>query len=273
MPELPEVETIRRGLIPLLTGRTILDVRVRERRLREPVDTRRMGWLRGTRVTGIRRRSKYLLLETDAGLTLLVHLGMTGSLWVSRPDRPARPHEHVVLALDDGRELRFADPRRFGMMKVLKTGTVDRHPCLRGLGPEPLNGALTGGMLFRATRGRRAPVKSLLLDTRAIAGIGNIYASEALHRAGLHPNRAVGRIAQPRWDRLVAELRNVLEEAIEAGGTTLRDFFNAEEEAGYFALKLRVYDREGSPCLTCGGNIRRIVQSGRSTFYCPRCQH
>ncbi|MEE9292982.1 MAG: bifunctional DNA-formamidopyrimidine glycosylase/DNA-(apurinic or apyrimidinic site) lyase [Acidobacteriota bacterium] len=273
MPELPEVETIRRGLTPLIAGRTILGVQVRERRLREPVDTRRMAWLCGARWTGIRRRSKYLLLETDADLTLLVHLGMTGSLWVSGPGRPARPHEHVVFTLDDGRELRFADPRRFGMMKVLKSGTVDRHPRLRGLGPEPLNGDLTGGTLFRATRGRRAPIKSFLLDTRAIAGIGNIYACEALHRAGLHPNRAVGRIAKPRWDRLAAELRNVLEEAIKAGGTTLRDFLNAEEEAGYFKLELRVYDREGSPCRTCGGDIRRIVQSGRSTFYCRRCQH
>ncbi len=272
MPELPEVETIRRGLHPLLSGRRILGVRVRERRLREPVDRSRMARLRGATVTAIRRRSKYLLVETDSGLTLVVHLGMTGSLWVSRPGRPARPHEHVVLDLDDGRELRFADPRRFGLMKVLRTSSLDRHPRLRGLGPEPLDGDLTGESLFRATRGRRVPVKNFLLDTRSIAGIGNIYACESLYRAGLHPSRAVGRIGRARWDRLAAGLEEVLREAIGAGGTTLRDFVNAEEEAGYFAIALRVYERAGKPCGRCGSLIRRIVQSGRSTYYCPRCQ-
>jgi formamidopyrimidine-DNA glycosylase len=272
MPELPEVETIRRGLLPLLAGRRILGVRIRERRLRETVHPGRMARLRGATVTGIRRRSKYLLLETSSDLTLLVHLGMTGSLWVSAPDRPARRHEHVVITLDDGRELRFADPRRFGMLKVLKTGALHRHPRLRGLGPEPLDGVATAEALYRATRGRSKPVKNLLLDTRAIAGVGNIYACEALHRARLHPGRPVGRIGRRGWEGLVTGLTEVLGEAIEAGGTTLRDFFNAEEEAGYFAIALRVYDHAGKPCPRCDGTIRRIVQAGRSTFYCPRCQ-
>jgi formamidopyrimidine-DNA glycosylase len=272
MPELPEVETIRRGLTPLLVGRRVLSVRVRERRLREPVAPRALARLRGATVTGLGRRSKYLLVETDRRLTLLVHLGMTGQLWVSDAGRPAKPHEHVVFALDDGRELRYADARRFGLLALVPEERLGRHPRLRGLGPEPLTEEMSGERMFRGTRGRRAPVKAYLLDTRSIAGIGNIYACEALHRAGLHPRRAVGRIGRARWDLLAEAVRQVLGEAIAAGGTTLQDFRNAEGDAGYFAVALRVYDREGKPCGRCGAPVRRIVQSGRSTFYCSRCQ-
>ncbi len=272
MPELPEVETIRRGLSPLVTGRRILDVQVRDRRLREPVRPGQLRGLRGAEVEGIRRRSKYLLIDTSAGLTLLVHLGMTGQLWVADRCRPRRAHEHVVIRLDDGRDLRFADARRFGLLRVMRSDRVDRDPRIRGLGPEPLDPALDGAALFRATRGRRKPIKNFLLDTRAIAGVGNIYACEALHRSGINPKRAVGRIGPAAWDRLLKELREVLNEAIEAGGTTLRDFLNAEGEAGYFATSLRVYDRANKPCGACGAVIRRIVQAGRSTFYCLRCQ-
>lgn len=272
MPELPEIETIRRGLSPLLMGRRVLDVEVRERRLREPIATRRLARLHGATVTGIRRRSKYLLVDTNAGLTLLVHLGMTGQLWVADRGRPRRPHEHVVFTLDDGRELRFADTRRFGLMRVVRSDALERDPSLKGLGPEPLEREVTGATLFRNTRGLKKPVKNFLLDTRAIAGVGNIYACEALHRAEINPRRAVHRVGPEGWDRLLASLREVLEEAIEAGGTTLRDFLNAEGDVGYFALSLRVYDRAGKPCGRCGALIRRIVQAGRSTFYCPRCQ-
>lgn len=272
MPELPEVETIRRGLGPILVGRRVLGVRIRERRLREPIAPRAMARLRGSTVTGIRRRSKYLLLDTDSGLTLLIHLGMTGQLWVSQPGRPRRLHEHLAIALDDGRELRYADVRRFGLVRVVRTDRLDRHPRLRGLGPEPLDDSLSGEALFRATRGRRKPVKNFLMDTRSIAGVGNIYACESLYRSRLNPKRQVARIGQPGWDRLVASLREVLREAIRAGGTTLQDFRNAEGDAGYFAVSLRVYDRKGKPCGRCGVPIRRIVQAGRSTFYCPRCQ-
>ncbi|PYQ10250.1 MAG: DNA-formamidopyrimidine glycosylase [Acidobacteria bacterium] len=272
MPELPEIETIRRGLVPLLMGRKVREVRVRERRLREPIAVRGLARLRGATITGIRRRSKYLLLETDSGLTLLIHLGMTGQLWVADAARPRRPHEHVVIALDDGRELRFADARRFGLLRLLKSDVAHRDPRLKGLGPEPLNGGLTGETLYRATRGRKKPVKNFLMDTRAIAGVGNIYACEALYRCGLNPKRAVRRIGRAAWDRLVANLRDVLNESISAGGTTLRDFLNAEGDVGYFAVSLRVYDRAGEPCGRCGARIRRIVQAGRSTFYCPRCQ-
>jgi formamidopyrimidine-DNA glycosylase len=272
MPELPEIETIRRGLLPLLTGRKVLEVKVRERRLREPIAVRGLARLRGATVTGIRRRSKYLLMDTDSGLTLLIHLGMTGQLWVADAVRPRRPHEHVVFALDNYRELRFADARRFGLLRLLKSDKAHRDPRLKGLGPEPLDEGLTGEALYRITRGRVKPVKNFLMDTRAIAGVGNIYACEALYRCRLNPKRAVGKIGREVWDRLLANLRDVLNEAISAGGTTLRDFLNAEGDAGYFAISLRVYDRAGEPCGRCRARIRRIVQAGRSTFYCPRCQ-
>jgi len=272
MPELPEVETLRRGLEPLLLGRRLMGARIRERRLREPVRPAELRRLRGAEVTGLRRRSKYLLIDTSAGETLLVHLGMSGRLWVGESDRPARPHEHVVIGLDDGRELRFADPRRFGMMRVIRSDRLARHPRIRSLGLEPLDGSLTGETLFRITRRRRKPAKNFLMDTHTIAGVGNIYACEALFRAGVNPRRQVGRIGRERWDQVVAGVQAVLREAIKSGGTTLRDFANAEGDAGYFAQKLRVYDREGEPCRRCDSKIRRIVQAGRSTFYCPRCQ-
>jgi formamidopyrimidine-DNA glycosylase len=272
VPELPEIETIRRGLGPLVVGRRVLGVTVRERRLREPIAPRGLARLRGATLTGIRRRSKYLLLDTDAGLTLLVHLGMTGQLWVADKGRPRRPHEHVVIALDDGRELRYADIRRFGLMHVVRSDRLDLHPRLKGLGPEPLDTAVTGESLHRGTRRLKKPVKNYLMDTRSIAGVGNIYACEALYRAGISPRRAVRRVDRASWGRLVASLREVLNEAISAGGTTLRDFLNAEGDVGYFAVSLRVYDRKGKPCGGCGAPIRRIVQAGRSTFFCPRCQ-
>ena len=272
MPELPEVETIRRGLAPLLTGRRVVAVEVRERRLRQSIDARLPDRLRGALVTGVRRRSKYLLLETDAGWTVLLHLGMTGQLWVSEPGRMSRPHQHVVFKLDDGRELRYADARRFGLIDLIRDRELHEDPRLRGLGVEPLEEVMTGEWLHRTTRRRRKPVKNFLMDTRVIAGIGNIYACEALFRAGVNPRRSVCRVSRRTCDDLAAAIRAVLQEAIRAGGTTLRDFLNAEGDAGYFAVLLRVYDRKGEACGTCGARIRRIVQAGRSTFYCPRCQ-
>ncbi|HEV8120182.1 MAG TPA: bifunctional DNA-formamidopyrimidine glycosylase/DNA-(apurinic or apyrimidinic site) lyase [Candidatus Polarisedimenticolia bacterium] len=272
MPELPEVETVRRGLAPLLLGRRVLSVEVREARLRVPIRRRALGRICGARVTAVKRRSKYLLVETDAGLTLLMHLGMTGQLWIADRDRPRRPHEHLVFALDDGRQLRFADARRFGFVDLVPSRIIAKHPRLRDLGPEPLEGGFTAASCHAAARGRRKPIKNFLMDTRAVAGIGNIYACEALHRAALNPRRPVGRIGLPAWERLIAALRAVLNEALRAGGTTRRDFLNAEGEPGYFAVSLRVYDREGKPCGRCGRPIRRIVQAGRSTFTCPGCQ-
>src|SRR5262245_15428646 len=209
MPELPEIETIRRGLVPLLTGRKVLEVKVRERRLREPIAVRGLTRLRGATVTGIRRRSKYLLMDTDSGLTLLIHLGMTGQLWVADAIRPPRPHEHVVIALDNFRELRFADARRFGLLRLLRSDLAHRDPRLKGLGPEPLDEKITGDYLYRITRGRKKPVKNFLMDTRAIAGVGNIYACEALYRCRLNPKRAVGKISRDVWGRLLENLRDV----------------------------------------------------------------
>lgn len=272
MPELPEIETIRRGLTPLVAGREIRGVRIRERRLREPVDPASLRRLRGRRITAVRRRSKYLLLDTDAGLTLLIHLGMAGQLWVAEPALPRRPHEHVVFRLDDGRDLRYADSRRFGMLLVIPTAALERHPRLDGLGPEPFDERLDGASMVRATRRRTRPIKNFLLDTRAIAGIGNIYACEALYRARIDPRRPVGRIGRARWDRLIDALREVLAESIDSGGTTFRDYLQADGDVGRFAVRLRVYDRSGRPCGRCGRAIRRIVQAGRGTFFCSRCQ-
>lgn len=272
MPELPEVETVRRGLLPLVVGRRVTGVTVRERRLREPILPAGLARLRGAQLTGVRRRSKYLLFETDAGVTLLVHLGMTGQLRVCDRARRREAHEHVVVRLDDGREMRYADARRFGLFQVLRTAAVDRHPRLRELGPEPLEAGLDAALLHRATRGRSKPIKNLLMDTRAVAGVGNIYACETLHRAAVNPRKPVGRVSRAAWERVVRSLREVLREAIDAGGTTYRNFLNAEGDPGYFAVRLRVYDREGERCFRCGADVRRIVQAGRSTFYCPRCQ-
>jgi formamidopyrimidine-DNA glycosylase len=272
VPELPEVETIRRGLLPLLTGRKVVGVTVRERRLRQPIGRSALGRLRGATLTGVRRRSKYLLLETDAGWTVLLHLGMTGQVWVSDAARERRRHEHVVIRLDDGRELRYADARRFGLIDLIADERLAEDTRLKGLGLEPLENGLTGAWLYQVTRGRRKPVKNFLMDTRMIAGVGNIYACEALYRAGVNPRRPVRRIGREAWGKVAATIRAVLTEAIEAGGTTMRDFLNAEGDVGYFAVKLRVYDRKGEACGRCGAAIRRIVQAGRSTFYCPRCQ-
>lgn len=272
MPELPEVETIRRGLSRSLAGRRVIGVVVRERRLRRPVDLRRLGRLEGAAFTAVHRRGKYLLIEIDTGATLLVHLGMTGRLWVSQRSRPARPHEHVVFDLDDGRQLRFADSRRFGLIELVPGGELARHPLLADLGPEPLGSAWTAADLHAATRGRRRPVKNVLMDARTVVGIGNIYACEALHRAGVNPRRAVGRIGPAAWVRIVAAVRDVLNEAIRRGGTTLRDYVDAEENAGLFSVDLQVYGREREACGRCGGRIRRIVMAGRGTFYCPGCQ-
>jgi len=272
MPELPEIETIRRGLEPILTGRRIDRVVVRERRLRMPVVPVHLHRLVGSRFLSVQRRSKYLLLETDAGRTILIHLGMAGQLWVTEVDQPRRPHEHVVISLNDGKDLRFADSRRFGMLLVIQTHSIDRHPRLRHLGPEPLDGSLTGDRLYRSTRDRTRPVKNFLIDIRSVAGVGNIYACETLHRARIDPRLPVGRIGRIRWERLVQCLRTVLAEAIAAGGTTFRDYLKANGEVGLFAVALRVYGRAGKPCLRCTGTIRRITQAGRGTFFCPRCQ-
>jgi formamidopyrimidine-DNA glycosylase len=276
MPELPEVEVTRRGIAPRLAGATITDVVVREPRLRWPVPAGLARTLAGARIARVERRGKYLLLVAERAAAplgwLILHLGMSGSLRFVPPGAPAGRHEHVDLVA--GRHaLRLTDPRRFGavLWHPATSGPIDEHILLRNLGVEPLTAAFTPELLFAATRGRRVAIKQALLAGDIVVGVGNIYASESLFRAGIRPQTAAGRIGLARYQRLVPEIRAVLESAIARGGSTLKDF-HANEEPGYFQLDAMVYDREGLPCRVCGEPIRRIVQGQRSTFYCMRCQ-
>jgi formamidopyrimidine-DNA glycosylase len=270
MPELPEVETTRRGLAPVLEGRTIARVVVRERRLRWRLPAGFEAALEGRRVRRVARRAKYLLIETDGG-TLIVHLGMSGSLRVVDPTLPPKAHDHVDLVLDSGRCVRFNDPRRFGSLHVV-AGDPLAHPLLRGLGPEPLSDAFNADYLYRRTRRRRVAIKQLLMNASIVVGVGNIYASEALFRAGVRPQRAAGRLSRAEVARIVAAVRRVLGAAIRVGGTTLRDYVNADGQPGYFRQKLYVYERAGEPCRVCRTPIRQRVQGQRSTYWCPTCQ-
>ena len=282
MPELPEVETVRRGLIPAMEGRVIARADVRRPDLRWPFPPRMAARLTGARVLRLRRRSKYLLLDLDTDETLLIHLGMSGRMTVSgaplarfvHDHPPAGKHDHVVFDMEGGARITFNDARRFGAMDLLPTEAEDAHPLLAHLGPEPLGNAFHADALAAAFQGRRTPVKAALLDQRIVAGLGNIYVCEALHRAGIAPARAAGRIARPRVERLVGTVRDVLQEAIAAGGSSLRDHRQASGELGYFQHSFAAYGRAGQTCPTegCGGTIRRMVQAGRSTFHCPLCQ-
>ena len=269
MPELPEVETTCRGIRPHLCGRRVVGWIVRQPRLRRPVDAA-LAALPGQRVTAVRRRAKYLLIGFDSG-TALVHLGMSGSLRLCATSAPWRTHDHLALALEDGQHLRYHDPRRFGCWQWTASDPAE-HPLLRHLGPEPLGGAFDGARLKAACAGRRRSIKATLMDARAVAGIGNIYACEALFIAGIHPARSSARIAPQRLARLVDAVKDVLEQSIRQGGTTLRDFLREDGSPGYFRQQLRVYDRAGQPCPACGATIRRTVLGQRSTYYCPRCQ-
>ncbi|QKT04197.1 bifunctional DNA-formamidopyrimidine glycosylase/DNA-(apurinic or apyrimidinic site) lyase [Ectothiorhodospiraceae bacterium 2226] len=270
MPELPEVETTARGIRPLLTGRRVAALVVRNPRLRWPVPADLARTLPGQRVTGVARRAKYLLLRLEHG-TLILHLGMSGSLRVIPADTPPGTHDHVDLVLDDGQALRLRDPRRFGC--VLWTAEADAaHPLLRDLGPEPLSEGFAGDYLWGRARGRRVEIKPFLMDSRIVVGVGNIYANEALFIAGIHPLRAAGRISRARYRVLAEAIRAVLEAAIVQGGTTLRDFAASDGKPGYFQLALKVYGRPHLPCPRCATPIRHIQQGQRSTFYCPSCQ-
>jgi formamidopyrimidine-DNA glycosylase len=270
MPELPEVETTRRGIEPHLRGQRITDVVVRDARLRWPVPADLRAVLRGQRVIGVARRAKYLLIALERG-TLIVHLGMSGSLRVASGNEPPRPHDHVDLLLDGGRMLRLHDPRRFGSVHFTPDDPA-RYWLLADLGAEPLSEAFDGALLARAAHGRRAAVKTLIMDARVVVGVGNIYASESLYLAGIHPARGCARIASARYAALAQSIRHVLSRAIADGGTTLRDFVNAVGEPGYFAQSLNVYGRAGSPCRSCGAAIKSRVIAQRNTFYCALCQ-
>ena len=272
MPELPEIEVLKRSLEPHITGLRIERAVVREPRLRQRIDKSFARGLNRRRIERVHRRAKYLLVDLSGATTLVVHLGMSGSLLLGPEDAPLDPHEHVSIYLESGRRLRFRDPRRFGLMLTLPTRDLPADRRFRGLGIEPLGGELSGPRLESLARARRSPVKSFLMNSALVVGVGNIYASEALFQAGIHPRRSVARIGAQRWERLSRAVRSVLSAAIEQGGTTLNDFRDSGGNEGYFQVSLDVYGREGEACHRCGGTVRRIVQTGRSTFYCPGCQ-
>ncbi len=285
MPELPEVETVVRGLRPHLEGRRLVRVVQRRADLRFPLPPGFAERLTGRRVLGLGRRGKYMLVRLDGAEVLLCHLGMSGRLLLGRPDDgPLGPHDHVTFETDAGVRIRFNDARRFGIMDLVAEKDLAGHRLLRVLGPEPLDEAFDGGLLAAAFEGRRTPLKAALLDQRVVAGLGNIYVSESLFFAGLSPRRRAYTVQGRRADRLARAIRDVLTRAIEAGGSSLRDFVRADGELGYFQHHWAVYDREGEACPGCdcrraggaggdgGGGVRRIVQSGRATFYCPARQ-
>jgi formamidopyrimidine-DNA glycosylase len=269
MPELPEVETTRRGIEPQVTGFRVKKLTVREPRLRWPVPAE-LAAMEGRTVRAVTRRGKYLLLDTTAG-TALIHLGMSGSLRLSRPDEALKKHDHVSLLMSSGYELRLHDPRRFGCWLWL-TGEALAHPLLAALGPEPLSEDFTDDHLFTLSRRRTAPVKAFIMDSHVVVGVGNIYANEALFAAGIHPLREAGRVSQERYRQLTAEIRSILSHAIGRGGTTLRDFVSGHGDPGYFQLELNAYGRAGQPCKHCATPLKEIRPGGRSTVYCPRCQ-
>lgn len=269
MPELPEVETSRRGIAPWIVDCTITAVTIRDRRLRWPVRRGLEARLAGRRIDSVGRRAKYLLINTDDG-TAVVHLGMTGSVFIVDRGAPAGIHDHFDIELDSGRMLRFRDPRRFGSLFFSKKPL--EHPLLARLGPEPLGDTFDGDYLWRKSRKRKVSVKQFIMNAGIVVGVGNIYASESLFLAGINPKRAAGRISRHRYVALAEAIRDVLARSIEAGGTTLRDFYGGDGEPGYFKQQLEVYDRAGKPCRQCDTEIRSIVQGQRTTFYCKTCQ-
>jgi formamidopyrimidine-DNA glycosylase len=271
MPELPEVETTRRGIEPHVAGAVVREVIIRRRDLRLPV-SESLASIEGGTIVGVRRRSKYLLFEMGNGGTVLLHLGMSGSLRIVEPGTEWKKHDHIGISLSGGLQLRFHDPRRFGIVLHLPEGDPLEHVLLRSLGPEPLESGFTPGHLKQACAGRSVPIKLVVMDASVVVGVGNIYASEALFRAGIRPGTRASRLSLPRLTRLVSAVRQVLEESIREGGTTLRDFLHSSGEPGYFAQRLCVYDRKGKPCRECRTAIRHKVMGQRSTFWCPVCQ-
>jgi formamidopyrimidine-DNA glycosylase len=271
VPELPEVETVRTGLEPLLLGRRIESVVCHRSSLRYPLPG--LAVLIGKKVTKVRRRAKYLLFDLEGDQILVWHLGMTGQFHVLPQQAEKGPHEHVRFNLSDGKSLRYRDARRFGYVGLLNSDEVKQHPWFAKLGPEPLEAEFNGEYLLAACQNRKAPVKSVIMDATVVVGVGNIYASESLFRAGIHPARAAKRISHNRLVLLAEMIKQVLDEAIKAGGSSISDFVHADGKPGYFSHAFRVYGRQGEMCVSCGEPIKRLIQSGRSTFYCSGCQH
>jgi formamidopyrimidine-DNA glycosylase len=273
VPELPEVETIRRGLATRIVGCQITGVRVRQPRLRHLVDTHALQQHAvGCTIERVDRRAKYLLVYLHPEHVLLLHLGMTGRLWVGPPVQQDAPHDHLIFHLGSELELRFHDTRRFGMCFLTTHADLPQHPCLRHLGPEPLSPALSATYLLERASGLRKPVKNFLMDASVVVGVGNIYASESLFLAGIRPTREVGRLRRPHWERICTAVQQILQAAIDNHGTTLSDYVDSEGRQGHFQNHLFVYGRADEPCRRDGRRIQRIVQAGRSSYYCPGCQ-
>ncbi|MGB6219455.1 bifunctional DNA-formamidopyrimidine glycosylase/DNA-(apurinic or apyrimidinic site) lyase [Haloferula sp.] len=271
MPELPEVETTLRGIAPHLIGTGIREVIVRNRQLRHPV-SETLDQIEGDRFTDVRRRAKYLIITLEQKGSLIVHLGMSGSLRLADPLSDLRKHDHIILDLTNGQQLRFHDPRRFGIYLHLPNEDPFEHTLLSKLGPEPLSVDFTASHLKQACASRSTPIKQVIMDNKVVVGVGNIYASESLFRAGIRPTTAARRLSRPKLERLTQSIREVLHESIEQGGTTLRDFVNSDGQPGYFRQRLFVYDRSGEPCRNCESTIKQKVMGQRSTYWCPGCQ-
>ena len=271
MPELPEVETTRRGITPLLQGDTVSEVIVRESRLRWQVPDSLPGNLSGQSILDITRRAKYIIFHFDRGY-LILHLGMSGSLRILTEQQPAGKHDHVDLVFTSGNVLRFRDPRRFGSLHWTEMNP-ENHPLLKALGPEPLSDLFSGDYLYSRSRGRKQPVKTFIMNSHIVVGVGNIYACESLFTAGIHPRRSAGKIGKVRYEKLARSIKEVLQLALAKGGTTLRDFVNGRGEPGYFRHELKVYDRAGMHCVRCQSVLKSQRIGQRSTFYCGRCQH
>jgi len=270
MPELPEVETTRSGIAPYIEGKMVTELVLRRRKLRYPVPQALLVDLPGQVVTKVTRRGKYLLLSAETG-TVMVHLGMSGSLRLVAADTPAEKHDHIDIVFESGQALRLHDPRRFGAVLWIR-GDPYAHKLLAKLGPEPLSVAFSADYLYQRSRRRKQAIKQFVMDSHSVVGVGNIYASEALFRAGIRPQLAAGKVSRPRCEALVTEIKAVLDEAIQQGGTTLRDFVGGNGKPGYFRQALRVYGRAGEPCLACGSTIKQLRLGQRASYYCPTCQ-
>ena len=271
MPELPEVETTRLGISPHVVGRKVTEVIVRRWDLRWPVSPE-LAEMAGRRFVSVKRRSKYLLMETDGGEMVMVHLGMSGSLRIIPAGEEWRKHDHIGITMEGGMQLRYHDPRRFGLVMVFPVGEVGEHALLKDLGPEPLEEGFTGAHLYAALRNKGIALKVAVMDAKVVVGVGNIYASESLFRSGIHPKLPANKLTKPKAARLVAAVKEVLAEAIDQGGTTLRDFLKSDGQPGYFAQRLFVYGRKGEPCRVCGTDISYKVMAQRATFWCAGCQ-
>ncbi|NOX08906.1 MAG: bifunctional DNA-formamidopyrimidine glycosylase/DNA-(apurinic or apyrimidinic site) lyase [Gammaproteobacteria bacterium] len=271
MPELPEVETTCRGISPHITGKSFQKTIIRHHQLRWPIPDNLPQLLQGKKILQVERRAKYLLIKTRQH-TLIIHLGMSGSFYITHPESVVEKHDHVDFIFDKNTCLRYTDPRRFGAI-LLTDQPIDQHPLFTRLGPEPLGTDFNPEYLHQRSRNRKTAIKNFIMDAKVIAGVGNIYASESLFMAHIHPACAAGKISKKRYSDLVSAIQDVLQKAIKAGGTTLRDFVNGEKKPGYFSQQLQVYGRAGEPCPVCQTTIKQLRQGQRSSFYCPHCQH